>query len=223
MRSVHTDGSTQDQRSRIDSAGLVREDTGAEEDVVAVGFTPFTFLHPFAPLPLQELPRYYGCSDSCPGLHPSAGLPASRTRPSRPFRLQPLRRSPPSLVRCPKGGGWRAKAGYLVEAGRCPADFRFFTPAGLARTDSAIHSQARRVGPAESSSTSYASDVLRTGLSPPAASHPASRRRSCSRLLVGERIPGEDSHLPDPVRSQAHECASPACTTWRSPRRSASS
>ncbi|AFM22882.1 hypothetical protein Desti_0135 [Desulfomonile tiedjei DSM 6799] len=46
--------------------------------------------------------------------------------------------------------------------------------------------------------------ILRTGRSPPVALHPASRRRSYSRLQAGEGIPGEDLHLSDQVRSQAH-------------------
>jgi len=37
--------------------------------------------------------------------------------------------------------------------------------------------------------------ILRTGSSPPAALHLASRRRSCSWLQAGERLPGEDLHL----------------------------
>jgi hypothetical protein len=39
--------------------------------------------------------------------------------------------------------------------------------------------------------------ILRTGRSPPAALHPASRRRSCSLLQAGEGIPEEDLHLSD--------------------------
>jgi hypothetical protein len=46
--------------------------------------------------------------------------------------------------------------------------------------------------------------ILRMDRSPPAAPHPASRRRSCSRLQAGERIPEEDSHLSDQTRFQAH-------------------
>lgn len=46
--------------------------------------------------------------------------------------------------------------------------------------------------------------ILRTDRSPPAAPHPASRRRSCSRLQAGERLPEEDFHLSDSVRFQAH-------------------
>ena len=46
--------------------------------------------------------------------------------------------------------------------------------------------------------------ILRTGRSPPVASHPASRRRGYSRLQAGERIPGADSHRSDHAHSQAH-------------------
>jgi hypothetical protein len=46
--------------------------------------------------------------------------------------------------------------------------------------------------------------ILRTGRSPPAALHPASRRRSCSWLQAGERMPEEDFHLSDHSRFQAH-------------------
>ena len=46
--------------------------------------------------------------------------------------------------------------------------------------------------------------ILRTGRSPPAAPHPASRRRSCIRLQAGERLPEEDFHLSDHSRFQAH-------------------
>ena len=45
---------------------------------------------------------------------------------------------------------------------------------------------------------------LRTGRSPPVASHPASRRRSYIRLQAGERMPERDSHPPDHARSRAH-------------------
>ena len=47
--------------------------------------------------------------------------------------------------------------------------------------------------------------ILRTDRSPPAAPHPASRRRSCIRLQAGERMPEEDFHLSDQMRSQAHQ------------------
>jgi len=47
--------------------------------------------------------------------------------------------------------------------------------------------------------------ILRTGRSPPAALHHASLRRSCIRLQAGERLPGEDLHLSDYSRFQAHQ------------------
>lgn len=46
--------------------------------------------------------------------------------------------------------------------------------------------------------------ILRTGRSPPAALHHALLRRSCIRLQAGERLPGEDFHLSDYARFQAH-------------------
>jgi hypothetical protein len=46
--------------------------------------------------------------------------------------------------------------------------------------------------------------ILRTGHSPPAALHHASLRRSGIRLQAGERLPGEDLHLSDYSRFQAH-------------------
>jgi len=53
--------------------------------------------------------------------------------------------------------------------------------------------------------------ILQTGRSPPAASHPASWRRSCIQLQAGERMPEEDLHLSDLARSQAH---SPGVHAW---------
>jgi hypothetical protein len=47
--------------------------------------------------------------------------------------------------------------------------------------------------------------ILRTGCSPPAALHLASRRRSCTWLQAGERLPEEDFHLFDYSRFQAHQ------------------
>ncbi len=51
--------------------------------------------------------------------------------------------------------------------------------------------------------------ILRTGRSPPAALHHALLRRSCIRLQAGERFPGEDFHLSDYSRFQAHHFAAP--------------
>src|SRR5207247_9185073 len=52
--------------------------------------------------------------------------------------------------------------------------------------------------------------ILRMDRSPPAASHPVLRRRSCIRFHAGERMHEEDFHLSDRVRSQAHWHGRPA-------------
>jgi hypothetical protein len=54
-------------------------------------------------------------------------------------------------------------------------------------------------GMAESSSL-----ALRTGRSPPVASHLASRRRSYLQLQAGERMPEKDLHLSDQTHLQTH-------------------
>jgi hypothetical protein len=63
----------------------------------------------------------------------------------------------------------------------------------------ATESQARQL------SGRIAFVILRTDRSPPAAPHPASWRRSCSRLQAGEGVPEEDLHLSDQMRFQAHD------------------
>ena len=63
----------------------------------------------------------------------------------------------------------------------------------------ATESQARQL------SGRIAFVILRTDRSPPAAPHPASRRRSGSRLQAGEGVPEEDFHLSDQMRFQAHD------------------
>jgi hypothetical protein len=46
--------------------------------------------------------------------------------------------------------------------------------------------------------------ILRTGLSPPVALHPALRRRSYCQFRAGECVPGEDLHLSVPKPSSTH-------------------
>ena len=65
----------------------------------------------------------------------------------------------------------------------------------------ATESQARQL------SGRIAFVILRTDRSPPAAPHPASRRRSGSRLQAGEGVPEEDFHLSDQMRFQAQLAA----------------
>ncbi len=62
---------------------------------------------------------------------------------------------------------------------------------------------------------------LRMDRSPPAAPHLASRRRSCSRLQAGERLPGEDFHLPNQCARRRTSAA--ACRRVAASRRNAPS
>ena len=91
-------------------------------------------------------------------------------------------------------------------------------PTTLGLPPSLSHPTPQRVGFLTSVSPGFATEsqarqlsgriafvILRTDRSPPAAPHPASRRRSCSRLQAGERMPGEDLHLSDQTRFQAHD------------------
>jgi hypothetical protein len=65
-------------------------------------------------------------------------------------------------------------------------------------------------GKAESSSL-----VLRTGRSPPVASHPLFRVRSYHWLQVGERMPEEDLHLSDQTHLRTHWDSRPRLSSGR--------
>ena len=135
---------------------------------------PSTFLRPFAPDPLQTLRSSYGRSDSCPPrswtlrrnacstygqgslIHalslPTILSPTTCVGSALPGHVTHRQVEPRSL---PHGnsGLRHCTAGSPPDAGRI--EFRFLPLPG---------------------------EVLRTGRSPPAAPHPVSPRRSCSRL-----------------------------------------
>ena len=149
-----------------------------------------TFLRSLRSIPITGLPRYYRRSDSC-----GAGS-------SAPAFGQPERRfSPPQVS--------------LIHVSDLPIPPSPTTPQAL-DVDFARYPSSHRVSHLRGSRLhlSYAGSPTLTGRieflivrmerSPPAAPHPASRRRSCSRLQAGERIPEEDSHLSDQTRFQAH-------------------
>jgi len=149
-----------------------------------------TFLRSLRSIPITGLPRYYGRSDSC-----EAGS-------SAPAFGQPERRfSPPQVS--------------LIHVSDLPTPPSPTTPQAL-DADFARYPSSRRVSrlrrsrlhhfPAGSPTLTGRIEfvILRMDRSPPAAPHPTSRRRSCSRLQAGERIPEEDFHLSDQTRFQAH-------------------
>jgi len=141
--------------------------------------SPSTFLRPFAPGPLQTLLSSYGRSDSCPSLSWTLSLNACSTYGQ----------------------------GSLIHALSLPAILSPTTCVGSALPGHVTHRQVEArvllygTNPNENSRLRHCTagsppnagriefrflplpgEVLRTGRSPPAAPHPVSPRRSCSRL-----------------------------------------
>ena len=157
-----------------------------------------TSLHPFAPGPLRPLPRSYGCSDSCPA--GSSSLP--RVNSGSCYEQVSLVHAldlpiPPSPT---------TSQSPNVAFTRYPSARR------VSRSHGSRLRHSLAGSPTQTGRIEFV--ILRMDRSPPAAPHPASRRRSCIRLQAGERLPGEDFHLSDHVRLQAHECGSllPPCS-----------
>ena len=149
-----------------------------------------TFLPSLRSIPVMGLPRYYGRSDSCGAgssapvfgqherrfSHPQVSLSYASGPPIIPSPTTPC---PPATAFAPYPSACRASHSRGSGLRLFPAG----SPVTLGRIEFVI---------------------LRTNRSPPAAPHPASRRRSCSRLQAGEGVPEEDFHLSDQTRFQAH-------------------
>ena len=142
--------------------------------------------------PVTALLRYYGRSDSCfvpvlrqgfslheRWLFPRTGLPDSRAWPLDPSVSTHLSVPDIAFPRYPSAHRASHSASEWVWAS--PLTCRLAEHSG--RIEFVI---------------------LRTGLSPPVAPHPASQRRSFFRFQAGERMPEEDFHLSDHSRFQAH-------------------
>src|SRR5262245_1160691 len=155
-----------------------------------VYFHVSTFLCSLRSAPVTELHRYYGHSDSC-----AAG--SSRTKPmnscfdSAQVSLLNAHHLPDhSAVNHPLPPGHRFNTLPLSVTG-----FRSLSErSGLHLCTAGSSRTAGRI----------TFVILRTDRSPPVAPHPVSRRRSYLWLQAGERLPEEDFHLSDGVRSQAH-------------------
>jgi hypothetical protein len=139
---------------------------------------PSTSLRPFAPSPLQGLLRLYGRSDSCPAgssvpywLHEHRLFP-DRSPSFTSLIFRSLRLQPPVNPLCRFSTLPLSSQGFPFGSG-----FHLYS-AGSPSLTGRIEFV-----------------ILRMDRSPPAAPHPASRRRSCIRLQAGERMPGEDFHL----------------------------
>jgi len=148
----------------------------------SMSYFPSTFLRSLRSIPITGLHRYYGRSDSYP-------VGSSVPYWQHEHRLYPEQVS-------------------LLNASDLPIPPSPTTPQSLCAAF-ARYPSARRVSRSFGSRfhlcTAGSPDltgriefvILRMDHSPPAAPHPASRRRSCIRLQAGERIPGRDFHPSD--------------------------
>jgi hypothetical protein len=146
-----------------------------------------TFLRSFRSTPITELHRYYGRSDSC-----SSGSSGHWSMNSGSFHKQV------SLIHA------RSLSDHSVSNHLAP------TVGALSCYPSARQLPVLRFRLRHRYAGSSGIPgrieflIVRTGRSPPVALHLASRRRSYSRLQVGEHMPEEDLHLSDNARSRAH-------------------
>ena len=165
----------------------------------------------------RPLPRFPAC---LAGRHSREGRSVSASA-SHPPSCTPFA---PSLLR-----DFLATMGALTPAGLSPTTGQVSLihasgppiippPTTLGLPPSLSHPTPQRVGLLTRVSPGFATEsqarqlsgriafvILRTDRSPPAAPHPASWRRSCSRLQAGEGVPEEDLHLSDQMRFQAHD------------------
>jgi len=168
-------------------AGLVQTDTRAGIAVNVLSYSNPPSCAPFALLPLRKLHRYYGRSDFCSPS--SSGLWSMNTGS---FREQTSLFHAADLPN-------HSVSNHLMH--RCR---RFYTLPLSATTFPCGSRLRHRLAGSPVSPGRIEFVILRTGRSPPAAPHHASLRRSCIRLQAGERMPGEDFHLSNRLRLQAH-------------------
>jgi hypothetical protein len=165
----------------------------------SLGFGHSTSLRSLRSIPITGLRRYYGRSDSCPAALRLLG--GNMNTVSGPGQVSLIHAHnlpiPPSPTTA-------SPSALLLHATPQLAE----SPVSGSRLH---HSLA---GSPDLVSRIEFVVILRMDRSPPAAPHPASRRRSCIRLQAGERMPGEDFHLSDCVRFQAHDRTLPACTRF---------
>ena len=172
------------------------------------GFDPYrrypsTFLRSLRSLSLTRVLRYYGRSDSC---RPGSSAPYGSMNSVSGNRQVSLSHVsdlpiPPSPTTPRPWTSISHATPHLVQFPYCRGSRLHPILAGSPTLEGRIEFV-----------------ILRMDRSPPAAPHPASRRRSSSWFQAGERIPGEDLHLSDQPRFQAHEeAASCRFTNVQSP------
>jgi hypothetical protein len=141
---------------------------------------PSTFLRSLRSIPITGLHRYYGRSDSCP-------VGSSVAWRQHEHRLCPEQVSLLHAPELPIPPSPTTGQPLHIALARYPLACRVSRLFG-SRFHHCSAGSPELVGRIEFV-------ILRMNHSPPAAPHPASRRRSCSRLQAGERMPGGDLHL----------------------------
>jgi hypothetical protein len=144
-----------------------------------------TFLRPLAPDPLQALQRSYGRSDSCPPRRVTGGFTTIHSVGKQVSLIHALGLPAipsPTTRACSAS----SRQGTLPHRGVGPRLLPRYraVPWGNSGLRLSLAGSPPRTGRIEFSFLSSGRDFLRTGRSPPAALHPVSRRRSCSRLQV---------------------------------------
>src|SRR5215208_5902573 len=176
MRSVQTLGSTQGQRPRASPACLALTGTVARWLSACLSVTPSTFLSPFAPRPLRRFSARMGTLTPRQVSCPTEVSPLHATRPLKTI-LHPTTQGPPSSL---------SHATPQLD--------------GSPLTGSRLRQWlAGSPGHQAESISSPADWSLTSGCFPPRFG-----RRSYLRLQAGERMPEEDLHLSERVRSRAH-------------------
>ena len=140
---------------------------------------PSTSLRALRSIPITGLPRYYGRSDSCPG----GSSVASSQHEHRLCSGQVSLLHAPELPIPPSPTTPRLSTSLL-----------HVTPQLVESPDLLGSKLHHRLAGSPALVGRIEFVILWMDRSPPAAPHPASRRRSCSRLQAGERMPGGDLH-----------------------------
>ena len=135
-----------------------------------------TSLRSLRSMAVTPLPRYYGRSDSCP--------PHSETLPrnacSTCGQVSLIHAFSLPTILSPTTCGGSALPRHVTHRQVEPR----LLPNGNSGLRHCTAGSPPHAGRIEFSFLPYRGDFLRTGRSPPAAPHPVSRRRSCSRLQV---------------------------------------
>jgi hypothetical protein len=169
--------------------------------------SPSTFLRSLRSRPITALLRYYGRCDSCPLRRGNARVISQRP-PDQLLRRQVSLihalglRTIPSPTTC----GRSASSGHVTHRRVEPRPLPHgSSPNGNSGLRHSLAGSPHHAGRIEFL-------IVRTGRSPPAAPHPVSRRRSCSRLQVTLTWRGLSPLRPSALSGALGPGLAPPCT-----------